>query len=215
MLVATGRRRRWRSRSTPPSTRSRSRPIRKRIEIAAADTFIVEWFGDLPVLLDDQSQAAADPDAPARARRLAPRAALRRHRPPRPLGRHDRQLRDASSATATTELPVAKLITLGEAIKLGWRLEQDVGDWFPGNSVRGDLKANHPTLRWVDIWASYDPAPSGEMAEADGSPLLPVEKLSQTPPKTGADRGREPARHELHAPRPRTTAATGRTTRAS
>ena len=33
--------------------------IRKRVEIAMADMFIVEWFGDLPVILDDQSQSAA------------------------------------------------------------------------------------------------------------------------------------------------------------
>jgi hypothetical protein len=33
--------------------------VRKKVDIALADTFIVEWFGDLPVLLDDQSQSAA------------------------------------------------------------------------------------------------------------------------------------------------------------
>ena len=79
------------------------------------------------------------------------------------------------------ELPVSKLVTFGEAIKLGWRLEQDVGDWRTGNSVRGDLVTNHPALRWVDIWGTYDPAPSGPMAPTEGSPLLVVDKLSPTP----------------------------------
>jgi hypothetical protein len=158
--------------------------LQRRIAIAAADTFIVDWFGDLPVLLDDQSQSAA-----IRTRLLERVAWLR-----------DRQCDDivllahsggtiVSYATllryGDAELPVAKLITLGEAIKLGWQLEQDVGDWFPGNSVRGDLKATHQDLRWVDIWASYDPAPSGEMKGTTGSPLIAVEKLSPTPPTTG------------------------------
>src|SRR5205085_9890464 len=69
----------------------------------------------------------------------------------------------------------------GEAIKLGWRLEQEVGDWRTGNSVRGDLAATHPDLRWVDIWATYDPAPSGPMAPTEGCPLLAVDKLSPEP----------------------------------
>ena len=33
--------------------------LQRRIAIAAADTFIVEWFGDLPILLDDKAQSAA------------------------------------------------------------------------------------------------------------------------------------------------------------
>ncbi|MEA2519934.1 MAG: hypothetical protein QOF49_2014, partial [Chloroflexota bacterium] len=32
--------------------------VRRKVEVAMADTFIVDWFGDLPVLLDDQAQAA-------------------------------------------------------------------------------------------------------------------------------------------------------------
>ena len=76
---------------------------------------------------------------------------------------------------------VAKLVTLGEAIKLGWRLEDEARDWVPGNSVRGDLTVNHPDLKWVDIWASYDPAPSGELVEREGSPLIAVERFSDKP----------------------------------
>ena len=155
-------------------------PLRRRLEIAAADTFIVEWFGDLVVILDDQAQSAA-----VRTRLLERVKWLR-----------DQECDDIvllahSGGTIVSygtllrypaaELDVAKLITLGEAIKLGWRLEREVGDWDPGNSIRGDLSAGHPDLRWVDVWASYDPAPSGEMAGVDGSPLVIVEKLGELP----------------------------------
>ncbi len=154
--------------------------IRKRVEIAMADMFIVEWFGDLPVILDDQSQSAA-----IRTRLLE-----------RVQWLHDRECQDVvlvahSGGTIVSfatllrydndAFKVAKLVTLGEAIKLGWRLEDESTDWVPGNSVRGDLKGTHPDLKWVDIWASYDPAPSGELVEREGSPLIAVERLSDKP----------------------------------
>ena len=158
--------------------------LRKRVEIAAADTFIVQWFGDLPILLDDQAQSAA-----IRTRLLERVAWLQKQQC------DDIVLLAHSGGTIvsyatllrhpSTELPVTKLVTLGEAIKLAWRLEQKVGDWFPGNSVRGDLKASHHDLRWVDIWASYDPAPGGEMKATPGSPLVAVEKLSAIVPADG------------------------------
>ena len=154
--------------------------IRKRVQIAAADTFIVEWFADLAVILDDLAQSAA-----VRTRLLERVGWLVRN------GCDDIVLLAHSGGTIVSyasllrfthdELPVSKLVTFGEAIKLGWRLEQDVGDWRTGNSVRGDLVTNHPALRWVDIWGTYDPAPSGPMAPTEGSPLLVVDKLSPTP----------------------------------
>ena len=154
--------------------------IRKRVEIAMADMFIVEWFGDLPVILDDQSQSAAI------RTRLIERVQWLHER-----GCQDVVLVAHSGGTIVSfatllrydhdTFKVAKLVTLGEAIKLGWRLEDEARDWVPGNSVRGDLKVNHPDLKWVDFWASYDPAPSGELVERDGSPLIAVERLSDKP----------------------------------
>jgi hypothetical protein len=171
--------------------------VRRRVEIAAADTFIVDWFGDLPVLLDDQSQSAA-----IRTRLLERVAWLQRQEC------DDIVLLAHSGGTIVSyatllrypsaELPVAKLVTLGEAIKLGWRLEQNVGDWFPGNSVRGDLTATHPDLRWVDVWASYDPAPGGEMAATTGSPLVAVEKLSAIPPAGPIEVESRPVTNFMH-----------------
>jgi hypothetical protein len=171
--------------------------IRKRVEIAMADMFIVEWFGDLPVLLDDQSQSAA-----IRTRLLERVDWLRRN------GCQDVVLVAHSGGTIVsyatllrydhTAFPVTKLVTLGEAIKLGWSLEDEAGDWVPGNSVRGDVKAKHPDLRWVDIWASYDPAPSGPLEERDGCPLIIVERLSDQPNAPAIEVESRPVTNYMH-----------------
>ena len=71
--------------------------IRKRVEIAMADMFIVEWFGDLPGDPRRPVAVRRDPDATRRARRVAARARVSGRRARRPLRRDDRQLRDAAA----------------------------------------------------------------------------------------------------------------------
>ena len=172
--------------------------IRKRVEIAMADMFIVEWFGDLPVILDDQSQSAA-----IRTRLLERVDWLHRN------GCQNVVLVAHSGGTIVSfatllrydhsALDVAKLVTLGEAIKLGWELEKASDDWVPGNTIRGDIRRNHPNLRWVDVWASYDPAPSGELAGIpDEVPLLPVERLSDKPNPTAMEVESRPVTNFMH-----------------
>jgi hypothetical protein len=128
------------------------------------DSFLVDWFGDLPVLLDDPVQAAN-----VRAR----------------LARSIQRLLDdgcdaivivahSGGALVSFEtlldpayahLRVDKLITLGQGLGLAWRLAEDeeVHEITPGNRLVGDLAAIRPRLRWVDFWASYDPAPAGPL----------------------------------------------------
>lgn len=172
--------------------------IRKRVEIAMADMFIVEWFGDLPVILDDQSQSAA-----IRTRLLERVDWLHRN------GCQNVVLVAHSGGTIVSfatllryrhaDFAVAKLVTLGEAIKLAWTLEKESDDWVPGNTVRGDVRLTHPDLRWVDIWASYDPAPSGELAGIpDEAPLLPVERLSEKPNPTMMEVESRPVTNFMH-----------------
>ena len=154
--------------------------VRKRVQIAAANVFIVEWFADLAVILDDLAQSAT-----IRSRLLERVQWLKAQ------GCDDVVLLAHSGGTIVSfasllrfshhELPVSKLVTCGEAIKLAWRLEREVGDWRKGNSVRGDLAETQPNLRWVDIWASYDPAPGGPMEAIEGCPLAVVDKLSPAP----------------------------------
>lgn len=133
------------------------------------DSFLVDWFGDLPVLLDDAVQAAN-----VRAR----------------LARSIQRLVDdgcdaivivahSGGALVTFEtlldpayahLPVDKLVTLGQGLGLAWRLAADpaVEAITPGHRLVGNLARVRPGLRWVDVWASYDPAPAGPLPQRSG-----------------------------------------------
>ena len=128
------------------------------------DSFHIDWFGDLPVLLDEPVQSAN-----VRAR----------------LARSIQRLVDDGCDAivvvahsggafisfetlldpAYADLPVDKLITLGQGLGLAWRLaaDPDVHEITPGSRLVGDLAAVRPHLRWVDFWASYDPAPAGPL----------------------------------------------------
>jgi hypothetical protein len=145
------------------------------------DSFLVEWFGDLPVLIDDHVQSAN-----VRAR----------------LARSIERLRaDGCDAVvivahsggalvsfetlldpAYAHLQVDKLITLGQGLGLAWRLAADpsVREITPGHRLVGNLARVRPGLRWVDVWASYDPAPAGPLparsglaTDASGGPPAP------------------------------------------
>ena len=154
--------------------------IRSRVESAALDLFLVDWFGDLPVILEDQSQAAA-----IRTRLLERVTWLRKR------GCQDIVLVAHSGGTIVSyatmlryshdEMPVTKFVTLGEAIQLGWRLEKEANNWVEGNPIRGDLGKRRPSLRWVDVWASYDPAPAGPFESLPECPLDPVDSLPKQP----------------------------------
>jgi hypothetical protein len=147
-------------------------PIRAIREFAAArmiDSFIVDWFGDLPVLIDDPVQSAN----------------VRAH-----LARSiDGLLADGCDAIvivahsggalvsfeflldpAYAHLPVDKLITLGQGLGLAWRLatEPGVTEIDAGHRLVGNLAQARPGLRWVDVWATYDPAPAGPLPARSG-----------------------------------------------
>jgi hypothetical protein len=70
------------------------------------------------------------------------------------------------SDPAYLDRQVAKLITIGEGLKLAWSLADERQDEHLTGRARlgGDLRAR-PRLRWVDVWASYDPAPAGGLPE--------------------------------------------------
>ncbi len=145
--------------------------VSRRAELAILDSWLVEWFGDLPVLLDDRVQAAM-----IRSRlqatidwlvaRNCDRIVIVAHSGGAIVS-YSTLLRIADSG-----FKVAKLITLGQGLTLGWRLSTVAGDLPFGNPLRGDMGAAHPALRWVDFWASYDPAPAGPLAGVTGSPLV-------------------------------------------
>jgi hypothetical protein len=156
------------------------------------DSFLIDWFGDLPVLLDEPIQSAN-----VRAR----------------LARSIQHLIDDDcdaivivahsggalvsfetlADPAYTHLRVDKLITLGQGLGLAWRLaaDPDVQEITPGHRLVANLARLRPGLRWVDVWASYDPAPAGPLPARGGiavaAPPTPsaVPSANATPVQTG------------------------------
>jgi hypothetical protein len=153
-------------------------PIRDFAEFRIIDSFLVDWFGDLPVLLGDPVQVAN-----VRARVAGAIDRLR-------AAGADAIVLVAHSGGAIVafetlldpayvDRPVDKLVTLGQGLSLGWRLESDPDAPDPapppGDRLLGDLAAVRPSLRWVDVWASYDPAPAGPIRPVAGVPLEVVD----------------------------------------
>lgn len=155
--------------------------IRERAELASLDAQLVTAFGDLPVLLDDPVQAAIVRERLAETIRWV-----------RDRGCTEVVLIAHSGGAIVSfstlldeayhDLNVTKLITLGQGLSLGWRLEQTTGPFVAGNPIRGDLGATRPGLRWVDFWASYDPAPAGELVEVEHCPLIAVQTVTAEAP---------------------------------
>lgn len=158
------------------------RPLQDFAEFKIIDSFLVDWFGDLPVLLDDRVQAAN-----VRARVAGAIDFLR-------VQGADAIVLVAHSGgvivsfetlldPAYRDRPVDKLITLGQGLSLAWRLAAGPSghDLGPGSRLLGDLHAARPGLRWVDVWASYDPAPAGPLRGVPDAPLHLAEPPAPDP----------------------------------
>jgi hypothetical protein len=171
--------------------------IRERAELASLDAQLVGAFGDLPVLLDDPVQAAIVRERLAQTIRWV-----------RDRGCDDIVLIAHSGGAivsyatllddAYQDLPVAKLVTLGQGLSLGWRLEQTTGPFVAGNPIRGDLGGARPGLRWVDFWASYDPAPAGPLVAVDNCPLVAVESVDDAAPASPIQVESRPVTNLMH-----------------
>ena len=147
--------------------------IRDAAILRSADSFLTTWFGDLPDVLDDPVQAAN-----VRAR-LA-----------ESIDRLETQMRCGSivviahsggaivSFTTLLDPAYAKrradrLLTIGQGLALGWRLDDTgkAGGTPRSDRLTGDLVKARPTLQWADFWASYDPAPAGPIVAPPGVKL--------------------------------------------
>ena len=140
-------------------------PLKNAVALSLAASFLTDWFGGARTLLRDPAQSAN-----VRTRLVTTIRALRAY------GCRDVVIVAHSGGTmvsftsltdpAYPRLRVQKLITIGEALNLGWRLEDQDPDQPPptpvkGNRMRADLANQQPQLQWRDFWATHDPAPSG------------------------------------------------------
>ncbi len=138
------------------------------------DSFVLDWFGDVYVLLTDSAQAAG-----VRDRLLDALLDLE------DAGCEERVIVAHSGGAivscmtladhAPAEVKVDRLITLGEGLNLAWRLTTgEQGRPTTDASVEyerlyRDVLALHPDLRWDDFWASQDPAPVGVLTFPGGT----------------------------------------------
>src|SRR5262245_864156 len=140
-------------------------PLRDAVVLRLAASFITDWFGGARTLLLDTAQSAN-----VRHRLVMTIKALRAY------GCRDVVIIAHSGGTmvsmttltdpAFKGLRVQKLITIGEALNLGWRLNDEDPDNPPPSPPAGDRMAEdlghiQPDLQWRDFWGTDDPAPSG------------------------------------------------------
>ncbi|HEX5013632.1 MAG TPA: hypothetical protein VFV72_05660 [Candidatus Limnocylindrales bacterium] len=140
-------------------------PLRDAVVLRLAASFLTDWFGGARTLLLDAGQSAN-----VRHRLLMTIKALRAY------GCRDVVIIAHSGGTmaslttltdpAFANLRVQKLITIGEALNLGWRLNDENPDDPPptpptGDRMAADLGKIQPELQWRDFWATHDPAPAG------------------------------------------------------
>ena len=142
-------------------------PLRDAVVLRLASSFITDWFGGARTLLLDTGQSAN-----VRHRLVMTIKALRAY------GCRNVVIIAHSGGTmvslmtltdpAYPKLRVQKLITIGEALNLGWRLNDEDPDDTKltppeGDRMRGDLGDLQEVgeLQWRDFFGTHDPAPSG------------------------------------------------------
>lgn len=146
--------------------------LRDAVGLRQLDSFLVDWFGDMRILLYDPAQAAN-----IRAR-LADAVAVLVARGCGPIVVVAHSGGAVVSFTTLTDpgrpaLPVTKLVTLGQGLDLAWQIENAWRGLPPGDRLTPDLEGLGWAERWVDFWASYDPA--------TGGPLHPPSEVAARP----------------------------------
>lgn len=149
-------------------------PLKDAVGLHQLDSFLVDWFGDMRILLRDPSQAAnvrgrlADAIRALRADYGCSRVVVLAHSGGA-LVSFTTLTDDAYLSDPRFDgLKVDKLITHGQALALAWRLSNVVSGVPEGDRLGGDMSRAQPDLRWVDFWSTYDPAPGGRFHAPEG-----------------------------------------------
>ena len=154
------------------------------------DRFVLEWFGDVFVLLGVPAQAAS-------VRGRLARAITDLHEANASeivVIAHSGGAIVAWTTLADDDTPdhVDLLVTIGEGLNLGWNITSGDGtsDDADGMLDRArhrfrllyqPLLAVREGLRWVDYWGSRDPAPSGSLDPPDSDLEPPGERFISMP----------------------------------
>jgi hypothetical protein len=151
------------------------KPLQDAALFKALDTFLIDWFGDLRILVTDRTQAAS---IRSRAIDAIRACAAEGCATIVVIGHSGGTIVGYTTLTDTAleaSLPVARLITLGQALGIGWRLghalDASIADRLPehlyeGDRLRAALEQARPGVEWHDFWATHDPAPAGGFANA-------------------------------------------------
>ncbi|HEX5014193.1 MAG TPA: hypothetical protein VFV72_08545 [Candidatus Limnocylindrales bacterium] len=133
------------------------------------DRFVLEWFGDVYVLLREPAQAAS-----VRGRLIDALSDLEANgcSPIDVVAHSGGAIVSYMTLTdeANKKLKVDRLITLGQGLNLAWRLlagpdgvtDQQTKDRY--DRLYSDLFEVRKDICWDDFWASQDPAPVGIVA---------------------------------------------------
>jgi hypothetical protein len=150
-------------------------PLRDSVLFKALDAFLIDWFGDLRAVLTDRTQAAS-----IRSRAIdAIRACVDQGCGTIVVIGHSAGTIVGYTTLADTALepnvPIARFITLGQALGIGWRLghvqdpsiaDRDPDRLYEGDRLRTPIETARPGVEWHDFWATHDPAPAGGFANA-------------------------------------------------
>jgi hypothetical protein len=132
------------------------------------DDFVLDWFGDVHVLLGDPAQSSS-----VRARLIDAIWDLNAIgcNPVVVVAHSGGAIVTYLALTdpATQSLRVDRVITLGEGLNLAWRLTDGDSPTIPGRpdperlyaGLYRDLAGRSFEVRWTDFWSSQDPAPVG------------------------------------------------------
>ncbi|GAC1670673.1 MAG: hypothetical protein NVS9B8_13800 [Candidatus Limnocylindrales bacterium] len=139
-----------------------------KVAIAQLDTFLIDWFGDLRVLLHDPSQAAnirgrvAEALAAMRDQYACTSIVVVAHSGGvivslTLLGDERFAQPDGRGA-----FPITRLVTIGQAMRTAWSLwDAWLGRLPPGDRLLASPYTQYPDLRWLDLYGTYDPASAG------------------------------------------------------
>jgi hypothetical protein len=162
--------------------------LRDAVAFRQIDSFLVDWFGDMRVLLHDPAQAANIRDRLAESittlldpeKYACERVVVVAHSGGALVSfttlTDPRFLDDP----AYRGVQVDALVTIGQGLGLAWSLENTGPTTQAGDRLMADIgAAQHPApprvFRWYDFWGSFDPAPAGAFAPPTGVVPPPIE----------------------------------------